>query len=94
MHEVARGAADRSYGIHVAKLAGLPKTVTERAEKILNNLENKGNTGLSESALPLFAYQPAPEKPQENEALKLLESIDPNNLSPKEALDLIFKLKS
>jgi DNA mismatch repair protein MutS len=97
MHEVQHGAADRSYGIHVAKLAGLPKQVTDRAEEILSNLESKNanNTGLSESALPLFNYQKAAEPdPKTSAIIEELAKIDPNSLTPKEALDLIFKLKS
>jgi DNA mismatch repair protein MutS len=90
LHEVGAGAAEKSYGIHVAKLAGLPPEVVRRAGEVLKGLEQKSKAALE---LPLFATQPEPEKPIENEALALLAATDPNTLSPKDALDLIYKLK-
>ena len=90
LHEVEQGSADKSYGIHVAKLAGFPKNVTARAENILKGLEAGGSTGGGN--MPLFEVpQTGAQAP--NPALELLASIDPNSLSPKDALDLIFKLK-
>ena len=91
LHEVGKGAADRSYGIHVAELAGLPKTVTQRATAILKDLEGKSTKNQPAASLPLFSQPDAPEK---SAMEKLLENIDPNNLSPKEALELLFKLKN
>lgn len=100
LHEVGSGAADRSYGIQVAKLAGLPHRVIDRARQVLDHLENsdKGDkaTGLVND-LPLFqstpsSYQtPAPSGPSEIE--EKLTDTNPDQLTPKEALDLIYALK-
>ena len=96
--EVGPGTADRSYGIHVAKLAGLPKTVTARAEEVLGVLE-KGEQGgaLARLAddLPLFnaARRRAEPAPSESAAEALLRDIRPDELTPREALDLLYRLK-
>jgi DNA mismatch repair protein MutS len=98
LHEVGPGTADRSYGIHVAKLAGLPKAVTARAEEVLSVLE-KGEQGgaLARLAddLPLFsAARRRAEPPQsESAAEALLRETRPDELTPREALDLIYRLK-
>ncbi len=98
LHEVAPGAADRSYGIHVAKLAGLPPAVIARAEQVLETLE-KGEPGgaltrLAED-LPLFAAAIPVAKPPEPSPLEtLLSALRPDELSPREALDLIYKIKN
>jgi DNA mismatch repair protein MutS len=100
LHEVGPGAADRSYGIHVAKLAGLPKAVTARAAEVLAVLE-KGEQGgaLARLAddLPLFSAarrraEPAP--PQNSAAEALLRDIRPDELTPREALELVYRLKA
>ncbi len=96
LHEVAPGAADRSYGIHVAKLAGLPAAVIGRAEEVLRALE-EGREGHKPLAriddLPLFAAQAAPPaKPSAVE--EQLRSILPDSLSPREALELLYALKA
>lgn len=97
MHEVIAGAADRSYGIHVAKLAGLPKAVIKRADQVLHNLERQGNglspKGIAEE-LPLFAC--AQEKIEEKisaPALDELTMVNPDDLSPREALEKLYELK-
>ena len=87
MHEVVKGAADKSYGIHVAQLAGLPKSITSRAKNILFELETGKFQQILAEKMPLFAFE------EKREELDLLKDIDPNSLSPKEALDLIYKLK-
>src|SRR5690606_22990303 len=98
LHEVAAGAADRSYGIHVAKLAGLPAPVIARAEEVLATLESARQTGaLTRLAddLPLFsaARRPAaPPPPSPVEAA--LAEIHPDELTPKAALELIYRLKA
>jgi DNA mismatch repair protein MutS len=98
LHEVGPGAADRSYGIHVAKLAGLPKGVTTRAEEVLALLE-KGEQGgaLARLAddLPLFsaARRAAPALP-ESAAEAVLRDIRPDELTPRDALDLVYRLKA
>jgi DNA mismatch repair protein MutS len=100
LHEVAAGTADRSYGIHVAKLAGLPAAVTSRAEEVLQILE-KGEQGgaLARLAddLPLFrAARPIPAAPEpKSSALEeMLRDIRPDELSPRDALELLYRLKS
>lgn len=100
LHEVKKGAADRSYGVQVAKLAGLPDAVIARARVVLEALE-KGERegGATQNTLiddlPLFASTPtpAPVKVEASPALDLLGDILPDELSPKQALDLIYKLK-
>jgi DNA mismatch repair protein MutS len=101
MHEVVPGTADRSYGIHVARLAGLPTAVLARAEEVLALLEqgDQGNA-LSRLAddLPLFhaAALSAREdegNEAENPALGLLAETNPDELTPREALELLYRLK-
>src|SRR5205823_11311951 len=98
LHEVAPGTADRSYGIHVAKLAGLPKSVTARAEEVLEVLE-KGEQGgaLARLAddLPLFSAarrRAEPAAPRVSEAEALLRDTRPDELTPREALELVYRL--
>ena len=95
LHEVGPGAADRSYGIHVAQLAGLPPVVVERARVVLGLLEE--NRAASQVApaldgLPLFAPQ-AIEKPATDPLREALTSLEPDRLSPREALDWLYRLK-
>ena len=98
LHEVGPGTADRSYGIHVAKLAGLPKSVTTRAEEVLGALE-KGDQGSALTRLaddlPLFnvARRRADPALQESPAEALLRDTRPDELTPREALDLVYRLK-
>ncbi len=95
LHSVGAGAADRSYGIHVARLAGLPGAVIARAEAVLKTLE-KGEhtvtvTKLADD-LPLFTAK-APEPPQMSALETRLDGIQPDSLSPREALDILYELK-
>ena len=101
LHEVAPGAADRSYGIHVAQLAGLPAAVVARAEQVLAALE-KGEQSSAVSRLaddlPLFAAAPArpasgTAKAVESAVEKALASVNPDELSPKQALELLYALR-
>jgi DNA mismatch repair protein MutS len=101
LHEVREGSADRSYGVQVAKLAGLPPSVIERARSVLDALEEGSRDGKANPAamiddLPLFSAVPAPQpsKLATSPALKLLSDTHPDELTPKEALDLIYKLKA
>lgn len=100
LHEVIDGAADRSYGIHVAKLAGLPKSVVKRAGQVLNSLENNGKSkSIDEMAddLPLFAALRQKDEPAANvnaPAVEALNAVNPDELSPKEALEKLYELKS
>ncbi len=95
LHEVIAGAADRSYGVQVAKLAGLPKPVIIRARAVLDMLEKRERESTGQvliDDLPLFgAAQPAPV--QESEVETLLAEISPDELSPREALALLYELK-
>ncbi len=98
LHKVIDGPTDKSYGINVAELAGLPKSLTERSKKILEHLEEqsqlKGNI-----TLDLFNFDEFDEKPEVKEdsiALKIkqrLDEIDIDKLTPKEAINLIYELK-
>ncbi len=100
LHEVGPGAADRSYGIQVAKLAGLPQAVTTRAAQVLAELEeqrseNSGKNTIDD--LPLF-NAPIPDAPISaakipSAALEALKEIFPDELTPKQALDVLYELK-
>jgi DNA mismatch repair protein MutS len=97
LHEVAPGAADRSYGIHVAKLAGLPAAVLARAEAVLATLETGEQSGaLARLAddLPLFAAvrEPAPAAAP-SEVEDALRALNPDELSPRDALEALYKLR-
>ena len=92
LHDVKPGAADRSYGVQVAKLAGLPLAAVERARAVLERLEAESvNTASAPAGLPLFtATIAAPEKPS---VLDLaLARLDVDTLSPRQALDLLYEL--
>lgn len=98
LHEVARGAADRSYGIHVAKLAGLPPPVVARAEAVLRALE-EGREGHKPLAriddLPLFsAVRPDPKPAFKSAVEERLTEIAPDSLTPRAALELLYELKA
>ncbi|MEO0402897.1 MAG: DNA mismatch repair protein MutS, partial [Pseudomonadota bacterium] len=100
LHEVKRGAADRSYGVQVAQLAGLPPAVIARARVVLDALESGERDGGATQKtliddLPLFSAQPAAPAPKQasSPALEMLNDVHPDELSPRDALDLIYKLK-
>jgi DNA mismatch repair protein MutS len=95
LHEVERGAADRSYGIHVARLAGLPPLVTARAQAVLDLLEkSEQRAGRRELVddLPLFS-RAAPPPPKSEPLRDRIASVNPDALSPREALDLVYELR-
>jgi len=98
LHEVGPGAADRSYGIQVARLAGLPGNVIHRAEEVLKNLEEQGKKASLEKLsqdLPLFsevAHQPSVAAP--SEVVERMKAINPDDLSPREAMDVLYELKA
>ncbi len=97
LHSVSKGTADRSYGIHVAQLAGLPPAVTNRARDILALLE-KGERASSlanlAQDLPLFNSQSFSRPIGPSEVEKSLREINPDSLSPREALETLYKLKN
>jgi DNA mismatch repair protein MutS len=96
LHEVAPGSADRSYGIHVARLAGLPAAVIARAETVLKLLES-GRTGTGVSRLvddlPLFTVAVRRAEPPPSPVDAALRGLEPDSLSPREALDALYRLK-
>ncbi len=100
LHEVAKGSADRSYGVQVARLAGLPEAVVERAKAVLHQLEASETAGKAEKLiddLPLFSVavrQELPKKTKDNPALAELGSINPDELTPREALEALYRLKA
>ena len=103
LHEVRRGAADRSYGVQVARLAGLPAAVIDRARVVLDALEKGEREGGSRRQaliddLPLFAAvatAPAPRKPAGPSPLEgRLQAVHPDELTPKDALALIYELRA
>ena len=97
LHEVAPGVADRSYGIQVAKLAGLPHAVIERARIVLAELEaaNRGSPAQKlADDLPLFSAARPVATPRKNVLEEALDAVDPDALAPREALDALYKLKA
>jgi DNA mismatch repair protein MutS len=100
LHEVAPGAADRSYGIQVAKLAGLPAAVIERAKLVLAKLEAEDRAsprGFED--LPLFAAAPRPISTLPRDELtdaviSALAALHPDDMSPREALEALYALKA
>jgi DNA mismatch repair protein MutS len=92
LHEVVAGAADRSYGIQVAKLAGLPASVVRRARKVLADLEASRPNGTLDS-LPLFSYEPPPPAPAHDVLRDAISALDPDALSPREAHASLYALK-
>jgi len=99
LHEVVAGAADRSYGIQVAKLAGLPPAVIARAQVVLAKLEAEDRAsprGFDD--LPLFAATPRPASPPRAAAIDsviaVLASLHPDEMSPRDALEALYALKA
>jgi DNA mismatch repair protein MutS len=96
LHEVAPGAADRSYGIQVAKLAGLPPNVVARAEQVLAKLEAGEQAGAAARLaddLPLFSMaRPTAPKRAPSPVLAALAEARPDELTPKQALELVYRL--
>ena len=101
LHEVKRGTADRSYGVQVARLAGLPPAVVARAKVVLEALEKGEREGGSTQKaliddLPLFSATPAARPPQMTEESAIeaaLETIHPDQMTPLEALETLYRLK-
>jgi DNA mismatch repair protein MutS len=100
LHEVIHGTADRSYGIQVARLAGLPQTVIERARVILEELEAQDRGNPIEKMvddLPLFSVQipvatASPQKPDPMH--EAVSNLDPDQMTPREAMDALYQLKA
>jgi DNA mismatch repair protein MutS len=103
LHEVRQGAADRSYGVQVARLAGLPAAVVDRARVVLEALEKGEREGSAAKSaliddLPLFAATPnrapPPSPPKASAVAERLKDVHPDDLTARDALDLIYELKS
>ncbi len=97
LHELAEGAADRSYGLAVARLAGVPPMVVKRAKSVLDRLEKgraqTGGLAAGLGELPLFAAAAAEAEEECDHLRERLRSLDIDTLSPREALDLLYDLK-
>ena len=92
LHAVEEGPADRSYGLQVAQLAGVPGTVIRAARRRLTELEELGRAGNTQR--DLFAPDaPVPQEPAHHPALELLRSADPDAMTPREALELLYRLR-
>jgi len=99
LHEVVAGSADRSYGIQVAKLAGLPPSVIARARLVLAKLEEEDRAkpkGFED--LPLFSATPLPPHAMQDDALTLMlaavAALNPDEMSPREAMEALYMLKA
>ena len=89
MHKILDGEADKSYGIHVAKLAGIPSVVTDSAAKILSDLQSKNQTKKN------YNKETVTVNSKETEIfLEEFDKIDVDDISPRQSLDFLYKLKS
>ena len=93
LHKIAPGAADRSYGVHVAQLAGLPRPVIARAQEILGELEASGAAGPRRSALQQATVFQLPLFSAEDPVIAELRLLDVNALSPLAALNKLYELQ-
>jgi DNA mismatch repair protein MutS len=97
LHELAEGPADRSYGLAVARLAGIPAPVVVRAKAVLDKLEKgraaTGGLAAGLDDLPLFAASLAAEPEPADDLRDMLSKLEVDSLSPREALDLLYELK-
>ena len=98
LHELAKGPADRSYGIAVARLAGVPPPVLKRAKSVLDRLEKArektGGLAAGLGDLPLFAAMAEEPEPQRDALRDRLLELDIDALAPREALDTLYALKA
>ena len=89
MHKILDGEADKSYGIHVAKLAGIPSVVTDNAAKILSDLQSKNHNKKNHNKEVVIVNS----KEIEN-FLEEFDKIDVDEITPRQSLDFLYKLKS
>jgi DNA mismatch repair protein MutS len=102
LHQVAAGAAAKSYGVHVAKLAGLPLAVIQRAATLVQRLEGQSQNNNLTDMLPLFGSQQSEDKtyPSSDHVTvseqlgEMLDTLEPDACSPREALKLLYDLKA
>lgn len=93
LHKVKQGAVDKSYGIHVASLAKLPKSLIERADEILNIYEKKNIKKETFTQTSLFELSEAETEPKINPIEEKLEEVNPLEMTPMEALSFLYELK-
>ncbi|MFO7581722.1 MutS-related protein [Guyparkeria sp.] len=96
LHGVKEGPANQSYGIDVARLAGLPRPTIRRARGLLEQLEWQGSQGAGAPQLDLFASEPAgpPVEEEPDPLFEAIDALDPDEISPREALDLLYEWKA
>jgi DNA mismatch repair protein MutS len=94
LHEAGPGAADRSYGVQVARLAGVPPAVVARARQVLERLESEAESPARLEGLPLFAATaPTPVRTGPSPVEEALRTLDPDGMSPREAMDALYRLR-
>ncbi len=93
-HHVAPGAAGKSWGVQVARLAGVPKPVLARAAQVLAELEARSAGPAMAGEMPLFAATPAVQPPANHPALAELRALDADALSPRDAMEVLYRLKT
>ena len=89
LHSVKDGPANQSYGLQVAQLAGVPRSVIKRARRRLQELEQQASEQAPTNQLSLFADMPQADDPLHN----MMDAVDPNELTPRAALEMLYKLK-
>lgn len=94
MHAVQEGAASKSYGLAVAGLAGVPKTVIQRAKTKLRQLEASGHEVVTGEQAPQAPAAQLSLLPELSEVEKVLAEIEPDNLTPRQALEALYRLKT
>ena len=95
LHDVKPGAADKSYGVQVARLAGLPEAAVERARAVLTRLETEhDSTQDSLKGLPLFTTAPAPAAQKPSDIELAIGALDLDTLSPRDAQDILYDLRA
>ena len=90
LHKIIPGGANRSYGIHVAQIAGVPQPIIQRADEILQQLENSSGTTLEQE---MTTKQQLALFPENNALLEAFDSLDINSLTPIEALNMLYEWK-
>jgi DNA mismatch repair protein MutS len=91
LHDIQPGPASRSYGVQVARLAGMPSTLVRQARMTLEALEKQQKAG--DAQIDLFAAPPVQAEMQASAVDAALSKIDPDMLSPKDALEALYRLK-
>jgi len=93
LRKVVPGETDRSYGIHVARLAGIPEEVVQRAREIQEDMEREGTIRTRLTQMDLFRPPPPTVSRAAERVLQRLKSLDLDGLSPRDALNLLYELK-